>query len=156
MQPKKQPLIAIEGKDCGYCLGTGLRYENPTSQKRTIVCLECNKGKSPTKLIFNAEEFKRCDRWINRNIKHLSDCNCKGTSYLLPKKWELMKLGKQKGRPLSNEIVSSLDTNRKFEDASALKFCLSSDAVLKRSYEVPELYKIKTPDEIVICEGHYE
>ena len=43
-------------------------------------------------------------------------------------------------RPLSNEIVGSLDTNRKFEDASALKFRLSSDAVLK---SVGELFERK-------------
>ena len=103
--------------------------------------MNCIKGKSPTKLIFDAENFKCNAPYILMKNNHPNGCKCKGTGYLLPKKGDNLFFR-------CEEKCGLKEHNKNFH--------ISSDAVLKKSYEVPELYKIKTPDKIVIVEGYYE
>ena len=78
----KQPLITIEGKDCKPC---------KTKEHDRVYHLNFGR-KSPTELIFDAEEFK-CYKiprlWSSgKEITH-KNCHCKGTGYLLPKKGDV-------------------------------------------------------------------
>ena len=153
----KQPLQIIEGENIDRCrCGHKERYHSQDVNSQKYVCrgayCDCLdfKGKSPTKLIFDAEEFKCEARKDNppENWRCIDGDKCIG--YLLPKKGDKLYSCecKEKGT-----ILTSIEghISHDFEP-----FCLSSDAVLKKSHKVPELYKIKTPDEIIICEGYYD
>ena len=95
MQSTKQPLIVIEGKDCTYtfCNGEGI-----CEADRDYPCPECKNGKSPTTLIFDADNPNfRCivhygfDKLEQKDYikKFMGNCDCKN-GYLLPKKGELI------------------------------------------------------------------
>ena len=90
-------LVVIEGKDCKNCeKGIIRRYQSFAYGKSCLLCQ--GKGKSPTKLIFDAEEF-RCNCSKGYQSKHIQVINnhdvCKGTGYLLPKKGDYMVICKK-------------------------------------------------------------
>ena len=144
-------LITIEGKDCTYtfCNGQGI-----CEVDRDYPCPECKQGKSPTKLIFDAKGFKKCDSIYHSSLNEQGlnkECpDCKGTGYLLPQKEEYIYLCKWHG------LYSCC------EDCKHNPFRLTSDAVLKSVGEMPEHFNSKlkllnAPDKkIVIAEGYYE
>ena len=60
MKPTKQPLITIEGKDCTRCHAQGKHAQKDIGDRVYWIrnCKKCQgKGKSPTKLIFDTEDF---------------------------------------------------------------------------------------------------
>ena len=148
----KQLLIVIEGKDCEECE----RHERECSHEGCeYECKFCNdKSKFPTKLIFNAEEFKvkmlRCICGHSQNKHHegrkikyyenspcfVKNCECDlwrwdKILYLLPKKGD--KICAKCSRLLVGDKVLFFHKDTTQEDCLgfAKPFRLSSDAVLK-------------------------
>ena len=151
-----KPLITIEGKDCELCCGKSyiiVRFNDTISKPKCLDCFET--GKSPTKLIFDAEDF-RCEAAMENppeNWKCVEGDKC--TGYLLPKKGELI-------------CGNCCHQNHFLKDCPLCEcekykpFHLSSDAVLKSVGEMPDYFNSKlkllnAPNKkIVIAEGYYE
>ena len=162
----KQPLITIEGKDCS-CVA----INKVVAGRMKSYCYLCKgKGKSPTKLIFDAKEFIIEEAQMIRY--GLRDGFPKVKRYILHKKGDVI-CGN-----CCKPLVSD-NTNRAFlhrlisdgENCDEKLFRLTSDAVLK---SVGELYTLKEYEDlrfemnfwykhslsesskIVLMEGYYE
>ena len=153
MQPTKQPLIIIEGKNCWSCNGSG-QYECDQEGNMYHSPIDCDichgKAKSPTKLIFDAEDFKGKE---------------------LPKKGEI-RCGNCMGEIVYTNITKKvngwLHVNPRHylvDERDKIKpFRLSSDAVLKSVGEIslPSIkldlafHNLSESSKIVIAEGYYK
>mgnify|MGYP001603284798 CR=1 FL=1 len=193
MQPTKQPLIIEEGKDCKYedisdeltCIrgnliatdyAIGLKGNTNLSQFKIDDCPKCKEGKSPTKLIFDADDFQ--EEYYDHEIDYEHESSRIAKRYLLSKKGEL-RCGN-----CVHGIGTSKSFSRMVHQSSGLLamecFCgckepkpfrLSSDAVLKNIkdilLELPNDLCFKLFDnavrnnmskssKVVIAEGYYE
>ena len=111
-------------EDCKECKLNKDYYSEKNQLTSTLGFDICQgKGKT-TKLIFKQEDFEK-----------------------LPKKGDVIEV--ETGLILLTPTL--MQETR--ETAIKKKFRLTSDAAVKFSYELPELYRIKTPDKLVICEG---
>ena len=179
MKPTKQPLITIEGKDCTRCHAQGKHAQKDIGDRVYWIrnCKKCQgKGKSPTKLIVDAEDFKCFGNQgkilgMKVDIGH-ELCICKNTGYILLKKgdkyycWHASTSDVWLTEPEYKIMLSALDEwmiNETKEETDI--FCLSSDAVLMTldEFEVKENLEISgvgnsySPNmKIVIAEGYYE
>ena len=180
MQPTKQPLITIEGKDCKYedisdeltCIrgnliatdyAIGLKGNTNLSQFKIDDCPKCKEGKSPTKLIFDADDFQ--EEYYDHEIDYEHESSRIAKRYLLSKKEDIRYLCPKCG------IVGIPHPYNHCK-----KFRLSSDAVLKSigdkikegchcaggDCEICQLvtminnHNLLESSKIVIVEGYYE
>ena len=138
MQITKQPLIVIEEKDCEACQGKG-SFDIDTP------CF-CENGKSPTTLIFNAEDFcKNPKRYIKEEDCHCFCCGTHDLSILLPKKGEyyytMYEYGEPKAEGRTFHCFAKSDEEAKEQfpyqkwGMTMQKFRLTSDAALRSARE---------------------
>ena len=158
----KQPLITIEGKD--------KPCENKEHDRDYHLNFGWDCGKSPTKLIFDAKKFKCNKQWYKFDKfqdkrsypKHLKSCECKGTSYLLPKKGDELYFCEcqEKGVILTDfdgHITHDFETFRLSSDAELKSVGALNPDLYKRLFrDIEAKHNLLESSMLVIAEGYYE